>query len=99
MSDTGQTSSKAEAGDSRVHRRVRQGVVISDARDKTIKVRHEFSRPHPKYGKIIRRRTTMHVHDAENEARAGDTVEFMACRPISKQKSWRLIRVLKKAVD
>jgi small subunit ribosomal protein S17 len=40
----------------------------------------------------------MHVHDPGNEARTGDTVEFMACRPISKQKSWRLIRVVKKAV-
>ena len=89
----------AEAAQKRKQRRVRTGLVVSDARDKTIKVLNEFARPHRKYGKIISRRTTMHAHDANNEARKGDTVEIMACRPISKQKSWRLIRVLKKAVD
>ncbi len=78
----------------RTLRRVRRGVVISDARDKTIKVVNQWSRQHVKYGKTIRRRTTLHVHDEKNEARKGDIVEVMACRPISKQKSWRLVRVI-----
>jgi len=75
-------------------RRVRRGVVVSDKRDKTIKVVFNFARKHPKYGKIMRRRSVMHVHDETNQAREGDTVEVMACRPISKQKSWRLVRVV-----
>ena len=78
-------------------RRLRRGTVVSDARDKTIKVIHQYSRRHPKYGKIIRRRTTLHVHDPANEARLGDVVEVMACRPISKQKSWRLVRIVASA--
>ena len=89
----------AEAGaqEKRKLRRVRSGVVVSDVRDKTIKVVHEYSRRHAKYGKIIRRRTTLHVHDPENAARVGDKVEVMACRPISKQKSWRLVRITESA--
>lgn len=78
-------------------RRVRRGVVVSDKRDKTVKVAYEFSRKHPKYGKIIKRRSVMHVHDENNQAHVGDTVEVMACRPISKQKSWRLLRVVSQA--
>ncbi len=81
----------------RSSRRLRQGVVVSDARDKTIKVTNSFSKPHPKYGKIIRRSTTLHAHDANNEAHVGDIVEVMACRPISKQKSWRLVRIIQKS--
>ena len=82
------------AGERKV-RRVRQGTVVSDMRNKTIKVSYGYSNVHRKYGKIQRRQTTMHVHDENNEARLGDLVEVMACRPISKQKSWRLVRVLK----
>ena len=75
------------------------GVVQSDARDKTIKVVVSFLVKHPKYGKYIRRRTTLHAHDPQNEARVGDTVEVMECRPISKQKSWRLLRVLNRVAQ
>ncbi len=78
-------------------RRIREGVVVSDARDKTIKVLYKYSRSHPKYGKIMRRHTTLHVHDPNNEAKVDDIVEVMACRPISKQKSWRLVRVIRSA--
>lgn len=92
-----QTDTTAQSG--RTLRRVRRGVVATDVRDKTIKVINEWSRPHEKYGKIIRRRTTLHVHDENNEAKVGDIVEVMACRPISKQKSWRLIKVITRAAD
>ena len=49
---------------------------------------------HPKYGKYVRRRTSLHVHDERNEARVGDRVEIAECRPISKTKSWTLMRVV-----
>ena len=78
----------------RGQRRVREGVVTSDRRDKTVKVVAEFRRKHPKYGKYIRRRTTLHVHDEKNEARLGDVVQVVECRPISKAKHWRLIRIV-----
>jgi small subunit ribosomal protein S17 len=80
-----------------VVRATRVGVVTSDARDKTIRVTLQYQVQHPKYGKYLRRRTVLHVHDEKNEARVGDTVEVMECRPISKTKSWRLLRVLQRA--
>ncbi len=86
-----------QSSEKRSSRRLRQGVVVSDARDKTIKLTNSYSKPHPKYGKIIRRSTTLHAHDANNEAHVGDLVEVMACRPISKQKSWRLVRIIQKS--
>lgn len=75
----------------------RIGIVESDARDKTRKVSIRFSVRHPKYGKYIRRRTVLHVHDEENASKNGDTVEIAECRPISKTKNWVLLRVVKGA--
>ncbi len=75
-------------------RRLRDGVVTSDGRDKTIKVVAEFRRKHKKYGKFIRRRTTLHAHDENNEAKTGDRVQVAECRPRSKTKHWRLVRIL-----
>ncbi|MDY7108330.1 MAG: 30S ribosomal protein S17 [Planctomycetota bacterium] len=74
------------------------GVVQSEARDKTRKVAIQYSVKHPKYGKYVRRRTVLHVHDEDNVSRVGDTVEIAECRPVSKTKSWVLLRVLKEAV-
>jgi small subunit ribosomal protein S17 len=71
------------------------GIVESDARDKTRKVSIRFSVRHPKYGKYIRRRTLLQVHDEENVSRVGDRVEIAECRPVSKTKSWVLLQVLK----
>ncbi|HNO76762.1 MAG TPA: 30S ribosomal protein S17 [Phycisphaerae bacterium] len=88
-----------QTSEKRSTRRIRQGVVVSDSRDKTIKVTNSYSKPHPKYGKIIRRSTTLHAHDEKNEAHVGDLVEVMACRPISKQKSWRLVRIVQKSEE
>lgn len=73
------------------------GVVTSAARDKTIRVTVSYLVRHPKYGKYIRRRTVLHAHDERNECRDGDVVEVMACRPLSKTKAWRLVRVLRRA--
>ena len=70
------------------------GVVESDLRDKTRKVVIKFSVKHPKYGKYIRRRTVLHVHDEENRSKKGDRVEIAQCRRVSKTKSWVVVRVL-----
>jgi small subunit ribosomal protein S17 len=72
----------------------RVGVVRSDVREKTRKVEINYSSRHPKYGKYVRRRTVLHVHDEENVSKVGDRVEIAECRPISKTKSWVLLRVL-----
>jgi len=74
----------------------RIGVVESDKRHKTRTVVIGYSARHPKYGKYIRRRTVLHVHDEANESRIGDRVEIAECRPISKTKSWTLVRVIER---
>ena len=71
------------------------GVVESDRCDKTRKVAIKYQVKHPKYGKYIRRRTVLYVHDENNDSKKGDRVEIAECRPISKKKSWVLLRVLK----
>lgn len=73
------------------------GVVESDSRDKTRKVAITYSVKHPKYGKYVRKRTVLHVHDEQNASRKGDRVEIAECRPISKTKSWVMLRVLEAA--
>jgi small subunit ribosomal protein S17 len=82
---------------SRKRRPSRIGVVTSDVCDKTIKVEVAHSLRHPKYGKYLRRRTVLHAHDEKNEARRGDTVEVMECRPMSRTKTWRLVRIVERA--
>ncbi len=72
----------------------RIGVVSSDARDKSRKVVISFQAKHPKYGKYLKKRTVINVHDEKNESHKGDRVEIAECRPISKTKSWVLVRVL-----
>ena len=75
-------------------RPTRMGTVTSAKADKTLRVVVDFSTKHPLYGKYIRRRTVLHAHDEKNEAKAGDRVEVMSCRPKSKTKRWRLVRIL-----
>ena len=75
------------------------GKVISNSGNKSIKVAIDFKVKHPKYGKYIRRRTKLGVHDERNQANLGDLVEIAQCRPYSKTKSWRLLRVVEKAVQ
>lgn len=83
--------------DARPSRRRIIGVVRSDKGDQTIKVVVNYLTRHPLYGKFLRRRTTVHAHDPANDARLGDTVEVAECRPISKTKTWRLVRVIERA--
>jgi small subunit ribosomal protein S17 len=79
----------------RQHRRVVTGVVLTaNKTPKTIKVAVEYQTRHAKYGKILRRSTKYTAHDEKNEAHTGDMVELMECRPISKTKTWRLVRVV-----
>ena len=75
------------------------GVVASDKADKTIKVVVAFQTKHAKYGKFLKRRTTLHAHDEKNEAKEGDRVEIAECRPLSKTKHHRLIRIVEKAPE
>jgi small subunit ribosomal protein S17 len=77
--------------------RERQGVVVSDKMDKTIVVQVSAVKPHAQYGKVVRRTDRLKAHDEDNEARIGDTVLVRECRPLSRDKTWRLIRVLERA--
>jgi small subunit ribosomal protein S17 len=78
----------------RGQRRVVTGVVTSDKMNKTRRVEIPRLVKHARYGKYIRRRTICKVHDENNEAHTGDTVEIMETRPLSKTKNWRLVRVV-----
>ena len=73
------------------------GVVTSTGGDKTIQVRIDNLVKHPQYGKYVSRRSKLAAHDPEGAANLGDTVEIASCRPISKTKNWRLVRVVRAA--
>ena len=73
-------------------------VVISKSGDKSVKVAIDYKVKDPKYGKYVRRRTKLGVHDERNQSSVGDRVEITECRPRSKTKSWRLVRVVDEAV-
>lgn len=75
-------------------RKTRVGVVVSDKMDKTIVVEVMRRVPHPRFKKIIKRSTRFHAHDEQGEAVEGDKVEITECRPISKNKNWKLTRIL-----
>ena len=77
--------------------RTRTGVVTSDKRAKTRTVTIERQLKHPKYGKYLKKNSIVHVHDPLDASSLGDRVEIANCRPISKTKSWRLVRILEKA--
>ncbi len=79
--------------------KTKTAVVISNSGDKSIKVAIDYKVRHPRYGKYVRRRTTLSVHDEHNQAGVGDVVEISQSRPYSKTKSWRLVTVVKKAVQ
>ncbi|WP_428610419.1 30S ribosomal protein S17 [Sedimenticola sp.] len=77
--------------------RTLEGRVISDKMDKSITVMVERKVKHPIYGKFIRRSTKVHAHDEANECGIGDVVVVEQCRPLSKSKTWRLVKVVTKA--
>ena len=84
--------------ETRKEARTLTGVVTSNSGDKSIRVTIEYKVKHPKYGKYIRRRTKLAVHDEGNVSGVGDLVEISECRPYSKTKSWRVVRVVQKAI-
>ncbi|MGR5135853.1 30S ribosomal protein S17 [Vibrio jasicida] len=78
-------------------KRTQQGRVVSDKMDKSIVVAIERMVKHPIYGKYVKRTTKVHAHDENNTCGLGDKVEIAECRPLSKTKSWTLVKVLEKA--
>ena len=83
--------------DEKKNARLLSGRVSSNKMQKTITVVVERQVQHPLYGKFIRRRTKLHAHDEANECGLGDLVLIEECRPLSKSKAWRLVRVLERA--
>ena len=79
-------------------RKVMTGTVVSNKMDKTIVVAVETSVKHPIYGKIVKRTYKLKAHDEENQCQIGDKVKVMETRPLSKDKRWRLVEVVEKAV-
>jgi small subunit ribosomal protein S17 len=76
--------------------RALQGRVVSDKMDKTVTVLVERRVKHPIYGKYVRKSTKVHAHDENNECRTGDVVVVEQCRPISKSKKWRFIKLVER---
>lgn len=97
MSETENTQAEA-ADQGRSRRKVRTGVVTSDAMDKTVTVSVERRFPHPLYGKAVKRTKRYHAHDENNEYRVGDTVRITETRPLSKTKRWRVIELMSRPV-
>ena len=81
----------------RAFRKTRVGQVVSDKMDKTIVVAIEDSVQHKLYKKIVKRTYKLKAHDENNECGVGDTVKVMECRPLSKDKRWRVVEIIKKA--
>ena len=79
--------------------RTETGLVISSKRDKTITVKVERKVKHPLYRKILRRSSKLQAHDQDNACNEGDLVTIQECRPISKTKSWKLLKVEKKVQE
>ena len=71
--------------------------VMGKSGNNSVKVSIDFKVKHPKYGKYIKRRTKLAVHDEHNQSGVGDLIEIVESRPYSKTKSWRLVRILEKA--
>ena len=77
--------------------RIQTASVVSDKMDKSAVVLIERKVRHPIYGKFMKKSTKPHIHDEKNECGVGDTVQISECRPISKTKSWTLVKVVEKA--
>ena len=80
-------------------KRTLQGVVTSNAGDKSATIMIERKIKHPVYGKFIKRSTKIRLHDETNECNKGDVILIEECRPMSKTKSWKLVKVVEKATE
>lgn len=94
---TAEVTAEEAAAPERGRRKVRQGVVSSNKMDKTIVVEIQTLKKHPIYGRYVRQTSKFKAHDENNECGIGDTVEIMECRPLSKEKCWRLVRIIERA--
>jgi small subunit ribosomal protein S17 len=74
------------------------GFVSSRMGDKSVKVTVPYQTPHPRYHKVIKRKTVLHAHDEKNEALVGDKVQVMETRRLSRLKRWRIVAVVERAV-
>ena len=81
----------------RNYRKTKIGKVVSDKMDKTIVVAVEYRVKHPLYGKVVKRTYKLKAHDETNMCGVGDTVKVMETRPLSRDKRWRLVEIVKKA--
>lgn len=88
--------SEANVNESKVLR-IQTGSVVSDRMNKSATVLIERKVKHPIYGKFVRKSTKLHIHDENNDCGIGDTVQISECRPMSKTKSWTLVKVVSKA--
>ena len=91
------TTTQTEVVERTNRRRIKQGRVASNKMDKTIVVVSETRVPHPVYGKIVRKSVRFKAHDEKNEANIGDTVRIAECRPLSRDKRWRLVEIVERA--
>jgi small subunit ribosomal protein S17 len=91
------TETPAEEGARQNRRKVREGIVVSDAMTSTVVVAVVERVRHPKYGKTVQRTKKLYVHDAEDSAKVGDRVRVQETRPLSKLKRWRLTEVVERA--
>ena len=87
----------APSSEARGTRKTRVGLVTSDKMEKTVVVSITTLKPHPLYGRTVKTTTKFKAHDETGEAGIGDTVKIMECRPLSKEKRWRFVRVVEKA--
>jgi len=85
------------AEQTRGRRKERRGVVVSDAMDKTVVVRVDVVKPHPKYHKMLRRSIKLHAHDEAGSAKVGDVVRLVETRPLSRTKRWRVAEIVEVA--
>jgi small subunit ribosomal protein S17 len=81
----------------RAMRKTRVGTVISDRMDKTIVVRVQTLKEHPRYKKVVRQSSRFKVHDEQNQCTVGDRVRIVETRPLSHDKRWRLLEIVEKA--
>lgn len=83
--------------DQQIQKRTLEGTVVSDKMDKTVVVAVQRLTPHPLYGRVLRRTSKYKAHDEANDARQGDRVIITECRPLSKDKSWRVVQIVERA--
>jgi small subunit ribosomal protein S17 len=90
-------SEQAKAVNSETGGRSVTGRVVSNKMHKTITVQIERHLQHPVYGKLLKRRSKLHAHDENNDCKEGDLVQIEECRPLSKTKAWRLVKIVERA--